>query len=86
MGTLDSLMVLSDDLVKTNTLVEAVVNKLRRQLFDLQTSGARAACARSRWGRRPAPAALHGCRPWQRATGLERVCTAGVPGGGMRQR
>lgn len=39
-GTLDSLMVLSDDLVKTNGLVEAVVNKLRRQLFDLQTSGA----------------------------------------------
>ena len=41
-GTLDSLMVLSDDLVKTNALVEAVVNKLRRQLFDLQTSGAAA--------------------------------------------
>ena len=38
-GTLDSLMVLSDDLVKTNQLVEAVVNKLRRQLFDLQSSG-----------------------------------------------
>ena len=47
-GTLDSLMVLSDDLVKTNTLVEAVVNKLRRQLFDLQSSGERAAMSPSR--------------------------------------
>ena len=34
-GTLDSLMVLSDDLVKVNALVESVVNKLRRQLFDM---------------------------------------------------
>ena len=47
-GTLDSLMVLSDDLVKTNTLVEAVVNKLRRQLFDLQSSGEPAALSASR--------------------------------------
>ncbi|KAK9917348.1 hypothetical protein WJX75_003410 [Coccomyxa subellipsoidea] len=34
-GTLDSLMVLSDDLVKVNALVESVVNKIRRQLFDM---------------------------------------------------
>ena len=39
-GTLDSLMVLSDDLVKVNSLVESVVNKLRRQLFEMG-SGAR---------------------------------------------
>ncbi len=36
-GTLDSLMVLSDDLVKVNGLMEAVVNKIRRQLFEMQT-------------------------------------------------
>ena len=38
-GTLDSLLVLSDDLVKVNGAVEGVVNKIRRQLFDMQTSG-----------------------------------------------
>ncbi len=32
MGTLDSLMVLSDDLVKVNSLLESVVNKIRRQV------------------------------------------------------
>lgn len=31
-GTLDSLMVLSDDLVKVNSLLESVVNKIRRQV------------------------------------------------------
>lgn len=36
-GTLDSLMVLSDDLVKVNGLMEAVVNKIRRQLFEMQS-------------------------------------------------
>lgn len=35
-GTLDSLMVLSDDLVKVNALVESVVNKIRRQLYEMQ--------------------------------------------------
>lgn len=30
-GTLDSLMVLSDDLVKVNSMLEGVVNKIRRQ-------------------------------------------------------
>ena len=34
-GTLDSLMVLSDDLVKVNGLVESVVNKVRQQLFEM---------------------------------------------------
>ncbi|KAK9815311.1 hypothetical protein WJX72_001409 [[Myrmecia] bisecta] len=38
-GTLDTLMVLSDDLVKVNSMMEAVVNKIRRQLFDMQTAG-----------------------------------------------
>ena len=38
-GTLDSLMVLSDDLVKVNSAVEGVVNKIRRQLFDMQSTG-----------------------------------------------
>lgn len=37
-GTLDALLGLSDDLVKVNTLMEAVVNKIRRQLFDLAKS------------------------------------------------
>ena len=31
-GTLDTLMVLSDDLVKVNALLESVVNKIRRQV------------------------------------------------------
>lgn len=35
-GTLDSLLALSDDLVKTTTLVEAVVAKVRRQLVELE--------------------------------------------------
>ena len=39
-GTLDSLMVLSDDLVKVNGLMEAVVNKIRRQLFEMQSLAA----------------------------------------------
>ena len=38
MGTLDSLMVLSDDLVKVNSMLEAVVNKIRRQLFEMQAA------------------------------------------------
>lgn len=39
-GTLDALLGLSDDLVKVNTLMEAVVNKIRRQLFDLAKAAA----------------------------------------------
>jgi V-type H+-transporting ATPase subunit C len=35
-GTLDSLLSLSDDLVKTTNLVEAVVAKVRRQLVELE--------------------------------------------------
>lgn len=35
-GTLDSLLSLSDDLIKVNAAVEGTVNKLRRQLYDLQ--------------------------------------------------
>lgn len=42
MGTLDSLLALSDDLVKVNAAVEGTVNKIRRQLFDLQARGRRA--------------------------------------------
>jgi V-type H+-transporting ATPase subunit C len=34
-GTLDTLMHLSDDLSKTSSLVEVVVNKLRRQVHEL---------------------------------------------------
>ncbi|KAK9865838.1 hypothetical protein WJX84_006570 [Apatococcus fuscideae] len=37
-GTLDSLMVLSDDLVKVNSMLESVVNKIRRQLFEMQAA------------------------------------------------
>eukprot|EP00891_Asterochloris_glomerata_P009355 jgi/Astpho2/9355/Aster-07293 len=37
-GTLDSLLVLSDDLVKVNSMMEAVVNKVRRQLYDVQSA------------------------------------------------
>jgi len=36
-GTLDSLLALSDDLSKVNQAVEGTVNKIRRQLFELQT-------------------------------------------------
>lgn len=35
-GTLDSLLALSDDLIKVNAAVEGTVNKIRRQLYDLQ--------------------------------------------------
>lgn len=35
-GTLDSLLGLSDDLVKVNSAVETTVNKIRRQLYDVQ--------------------------------------------------
>lgn len=35
-GTLDSLLGLSDDLVKVNTAIEATVNKIRRQLYEVQ--------------------------------------------------
>ncbi len=35
-GTLDSLLGLSDDLVKVNTAIEATVNKIRRQLHEVQ--------------------------------------------------
>jgi len=38
-GTLDTLMVLSDELVKVNALVESVVNKIRRQLFEMGSPG-----------------------------------------------
>lgn len=37
-GTLDSLMGLSDDLAKVNAAVEGTVNKVRRQLVELQSS------------------------------------------------
>ena len=37
-GTLDSLLALSDDLIKVNAAVEGTVNKIRRQLYDLQAS------------------------------------------------
>lgn len=37
-GTLDSLLSLSDDLVKTNAAIEGTVNKIRRQLFELQSA------------------------------------------------
>mmetsp|Transcript_7242 Transcript_7242/g.11381 ORF Transcript_7242/g.11381 Transcript_7242/m.11381 type:complete len:373 (-) Transcript_7242:2780-3898(-) len=37
-GTLDSLLALSDDLVKVNTLVEAVAQKIQRQVVELASS------------------------------------------------
>lgn len=37
-GTLDSLMGLSDDLVKVNVMMDSVVQKLKRQAFELGTS------------------------------------------------
>ncbi|PSC71138.1 V-type proton ATPase subunit C [Micractinium conductrix] len=37
-GTLDSLLALSDDLAKVNAAVEGTVNKVRRQLVELQSS------------------------------------------------
>ncbi|MCO5558701.1 hypothetical protein L7F22_012287 [Adiantum nelumboides] len=35
-GTLDSLLALSDDLVKANSIVEGVTHKIRRQVEDLE--------------------------------------------------
>lgn len=37
-GTLDSLLGLSDDLAKVNAAVEGAVNKIRRQLVELQSA------------------------------------------------
>lgn len=37
-GTLDSLLALSDDLVKVNSLVEAVAHKIQRQVIELASS------------------------------------------------
>lgn len=37
-GTLDSLLALSDDLVKVNNLVEAVTQKIKRQVIDLAST------------------------------------------------
>jgi len=37
-GTLDSLLALSDDLVKVNTLVEAVAQKIQRQVLELASA------------------------------------------------
>lgn len=37
-GTLDTLLTLSDDLIKVNSAVEGTVNKIRRQLYELQSS------------------------------------------------
>uniref|UniRef100_A0A7S0RL04 V-type proton ATPase subunit C n=1 Tax=Chlamydomonas leiostraca TaxID=1034604 RepID=A0A7S0RL04_9CHLO len=39
-GTLDTLMQLSDDLAKSNTLIEGVVNKLKRQATETSGDGA----------------------------------------------
>jgi V-type H+-transporting ATPase subunit C len=36
-GTLDSLLALSDDLIKVNSAMEGTVNKIRRQLYELQS-------------------------------------------------
>ncbi|KAG2623158.1 hypothetical protein PVAP13_3KG040227 [Panicum virgatum] len=38
-GTLDSLLALSDDLVKSNVFVEGVSHKIRRQIEDLERAG-----------------------------------------------
>ena len=39
-GSLDSLMALSDDLVKINTQIEGVLRKIERQYYDIAGSGA----------------------------------------------
>lgn len=38
-GTIDSLMTLSDDLVKVNTQMDAIVQKLKRQSLELGAEG-----------------------------------------------
>lgn len=43
MGTLDTLMSLSDDLVKSNMLMESVVGKLRRQVAEVGGASSSAA-------------------------------------------
>jgi hypothetical protein len=39
-GTLDALLALSDDMVKTMTLVEGVTGKIRRQLAEVDRASA----------------------------------------------
>ena len=46
-GTLDALMGLSDDLARVNAAVEGVVNRIRRQLFDLAMAAPPAGTPRS---------------------------------------
>nr|CAD1829866.1 unnamed protein product [Ananas comosus var. bracteatus] len=47
-GTLDSLLALSDDLVKSNAFIEGISHKIRRQIEELErSSGGKG--ARSRW-------------------------------------
>uniref|UniRef100_A0A453FQ44 V-type proton ATPase subunit C n=1 Tax=Aegilops tauschii subsp. strangulata TaxID=200361 RepID=A0A453FQ44_AEGTS len=38
-GTLDSLLTLSEDLVKSNIFIEGVSHKIRRQIEDLERAG-----------------------------------------------
>lgn len=65
-GTLDALLTLSDDLVKTGSLVEAVAAKIRRTLGDLEPDSAEA---------RPPPPPLRA-----RAAALARAARGGAVG------
>ncbi len=71
-GTLDSLLTLSDELVKTSTLVEGVTSKIRRQLAELDRASAEVrgvACVTT-----PARTPARACRP--PATRLARTACA----------
>jgi hypothetical protein len=67
-GTLDALLALSDDMVKTVTHVEAVVGKIRRQLAELDRNAAEVRCPGASAARNaPAASRCHGVAPAGRA-------------------
>lgn len=68
MGTLDSLLTLSDELVKTCTLVEGVASKIRRQLSELNRESAEAS-----------PNPFSHAQPHARARQLVDLAVDGVP-------
>jgi hypothetical protein len=77
-GTLDALLALSDDMVKTVTHVEAVVGKIRRQLAELDRNAAE---VRARATRFAPPTRQSG-----RAAGLYRAPPAAGTSASRRAR
>ena len=79
MGTLDSLLSLSDDLVKTTTLVEAVVAKVRRQLVELEGTSEEAAVRSGGWGLSPGSLRGTACEWWTHSRGGPVEEASGLP-------